>query len=597
MSRRAIFHAVLVPLLGMAAQAGAADAPSSAASRPSDTQPAEVRPPSEADFRPLGVAGAAGRCAPAEPNVGTGLPGASSDFYPTPDRWRVGIPGNYIQNTRNDTLFDPYGQNILKGDYPLPGTQDKFFILTLTSDTLLEARKTPTPSGVSARNPGAFDFFGNGDSQILQQNFIVSAELFKGDTAYQPRDWTLRATGVFNGNFVHVSQLGLVNPDVRHGHDRGDEAFAAQELFAEKKLADLSANFDFISIRAGIQGFNSDFRGFLFSDNEPGVRLFGNYDNNRYQYNLAWFYQVEKDTNSGLNTFNARDQNVFIANVFKQDFLFPGYTMSINAAANFDRGGRQYDTNGFLVRPAPIGTISDKKVDAYYLGFSGDGHIGRFNLTHQFYQAFGRENFNPIADRSVEINAQFFAAELSYDADYIRYHGSFLYSSGDHDPADGRANGFDSIFDNPNFAGGGFSYFTRQAIRLTGSGVNLVNRNSLVPDLRTSKEQGQANFVNPGLFLYNLGADVDLTPELTLSGNASYLRFDSTSSLQLLLQDNKIGRDIGVDLSLGARWRPLLNNNLIVTAGASALIPGAGFSDLYGSGTLYSFFTAVTVTY
>jgi hypothetical protein len=181
--------------------------------------------------------------------------------------------------------------------------------------------------------------------------------------------------------------------------------------------------------------------------------------------------------------------------------------------------------------------------------------------------------------------------------DYVRYHGSFVYSSGDSNAQDGRAGGFDSIFDNPNIAGGGVSYFTRQAVRLTGSGVNLVNRDSLVPDLRTSKEQGQANFVNPGLFLYNLGADVDVTPELTLTGNASYLRFDNTSSLQLLLQDNHIGKDIGVDLSLGARYRPLLNNNLILTVGASALIPGGGFSDLYGSQTLYSFFTAVTVTY
>ena len=37
--------------------------------------------------------------------------------------------------------------------------------------------------------------------------------------------------------------------------------------------------------------------------------------------------------------------------------------------------------------------------------------------------------------------------------------------------------------------------------------MNLVQRFSFTPNLRTSKEQGQANFVNPGLFLINVGAD------------------------------------------------------------------------------------------
>ena len=64
----------------------------------------------------------------------------------------------------------------------------------------------------------------------------------------------------------------------------------------------LSDAYDFISARAGIQTFNSDFRGFIFFDQEPGLRLFGTLDSNRYQYNAAYFAMLEKDTNSGLNT-------------------------------------------------------------------------------------------------------------------------------------------------------------------------------------------------------------------------------------------------------------------------------------------------------
>ena len=76
----------------------------------------------------------------------------------------------------------------------------------------------------------------------------------------------------------------------------------------EIHLRDLSDNYDFMSLRVGNQPFNADFRGFLFNDVNLGARLFGNWDNNLYQYNLAAFDMREKDTNSELNTFDNRDQ-------------------------------------------------------------------------------------------------------------------------------------------------------------------------------------------------------------------------------------------------------------------------------------------------
>ena len=36
---------------------------------------------------------------------------------------------------------------------------------------------------------------------------------------------------------------------------------------------------------------------FPFQDLQLGIRLFGNRDNNLWQYNLAWFRKLEKDTN------------------------------------------------------------------------------------------------------------------------------------------------------------------------------------------------------------------------------------------------------------------------------------------------------------
>jgi hypothetical protein len=277
-----------------------------------------------------------------------------------------------------------------------------------------------------------------------------------------------------------------------------------------------------------------------------------------------------------------------------------GYTTQFSFHVNLDNGDDgevQYDDNGLIVRPAPIGTIHEKDVRAYYLGWAGDGHIGRINVSHQFYQALGEESFNPIAGHGVDINAQFFAIELSYDQDWLRYRASFLWSSPDRDPTDGTARGFDTIFDNPNFAGGGFGFFNRQAIRLTGSGVNLKNRNSIVPDLRTSKEQGQANFVNPGLFLYNVGLDADVTPKLKTIFNVSYLQLADTNSIQLLLHDDKISSAFGIDYSVGIQYRPALNNNAIFTLGFAVFQPLAGFEDIYQSRTEYSMFSGITLTY
>ena len=116
------------------------------------------------------------------------------------------------------------------------------------------------------------------------------------------------------------------NADNVSNIERHENFLALQEAFAEIHFSDLSNNYDFISGRFGNQPFVSDFRGFIFSDTNLGARIFGNYDNNKIQYNLALFDMLEKDTYSGLNEFDSRRQAVFIANVFKQDFFTPGYT-------------------------------------------------------------------------------------------------------------------------------------------------------------------------------------------------------------------------------------------------------------------------------
>ena len=356
-------------------------------------------------------------------------------------------------------------------------------------------------------------------------------------------------------------------------------------------------------MRAGIRQLTSDFRGFIFADNQPGVKFFGNLANNRYQYSVAYFYLLEKDTNSKLNTFVPRHQHVGVVNLYRQDTIWLGYTsqfsfhFNLDLAGSNDVRGQLYDTNGFLVRPSAIGAIRPHDVKSYYLGWAGDGHLGRANVSHAFYQVLGTDDFDPLTNSSAFINAQMAALDFSIDINWLRPKIFAFFASGDSNPQDDQATGFDSIVDNVDFAGGGFSFFNRQAIGLPTTGVNIVNRLSLVPNLRPDKNQGQANFVNPGVFLAGVGLTPDLTPKLKGSINFNVMTFVATEPLILLLQQPAIGHYIGEDYALRLTYRPLLTNNLITTLAVSVLRPGTGLSDIGIDSVLYSASGAVTLAY
>lgn len=543
----------------------------------------------------------------AEPGPFRPLPSDEDVFSPVRNRWILGYPsyrrydqkGEYPYVTGH--FYNPFDRNKLKGDYPIFGNQT-FLNVTVTSDTFADGRRLPTPSNLGSARPDSQNFFGKSGQFFTSEDLAFSFDLSRGDAAFRPIDWRIRFTPEVNVNYLLAQENGIVNIDVRKGTTRTDAHLGLQEAFVEVKLKDLSHAFDFVSARAGIQGFNSDFRGFIFSDQEPGLRIFGNLRSNRYQYNLAYFAMLEKDTNSGLNRLDYRHQQVFIANLYRQDFLKPGYTIQVSFHYDKDDPTFKFDENNFLVRPAPVGGVKPHAIRAYYYGLTGDGHIGKINITHAFYQVLGHDSRNPIADRRVDINAQMAAVELSLDKDWIRYRTSFFFASGDKDPGFGKARGgtargFDAIFDHPSFGGGIFSFWNREGIRLTGSGVALVGADSLVPSLRSSKIQGQANFVNPGLYLYNAGADIDISTKLRGFFNTNVVRFVRTEPLQLLLFQRGIHAGVGADYGIGMKYRPPLTDNIVITFGVNAFQPFQGFRDIYTGQILFSAFTNVRLQF
>lgn len=509
-------------------------------------------------------------------------PSAAVDKAPLPDRWRL-LDALGLMSPR---WYDPYNQNTLKGDRPVRNG-DEFLTLSLISDSVIEARRLPTP--VAPQSPsgsGANDIFGGDTQTVLNQNLVLGLIYLRGDTTFRPPDWEFHLTPVFNLNRVMSDEARALRIDPRDGKNRNDAFIGVQELFADYHLRNVSDRYDFDSFRFGIQPFSSDFRGFLFQDNPLAARLFGTRDNNRWQYNLAWIRRLEKDTNSGLNALHRplRDDDTFIANLYRQDFPVLGMTSQLTLAHNRNRedGARYFDRNGFLVRPASLGEQALRRYQVTYLGYNGDGHIGRLNLSVSTYLAAGEQSRGVFAASETQILAGFAAAEVSIDQDWRRWRLSALWASGDRNPFDGRASGYDAIFENPIFAGADTSFWIRQPLPLIGGGgVVLSGRNGVLNSLRSSKEQGQSNFTNPGTVLLGAGADFDLMPQLRLSTNLNHLWFEQTAVLQVARNQGGIDRDIGWDLSAALIWRPWFSQNIVLRLSAAMLAPGRGYEALF----------------
>jgi hypothetical protein len=525
-----------------------------------------------------------------------------ASYYPRetisiPDRWRLIDTLGLV----NDNFWDPYNQNTYKGDKPIH--DDWFLSLAAISDTVLELRDVPTPVGPqTSNNPGALDVIGSGEQTIFAENLILSAVYYKGDTVFRPPDYEYRFTGVINYNRVEVDEVRALRIDPNEGTTRNDSHFGVQDMYVDVHLRNVSERYDFDSVRFGVQPITADFRGFLFIDNQFGVRLFGTRDNNIYQYNIGWFRRIEKDTNSGLNDLSEglREDDVFIANLYRQDYPVLGFNSQVVLLHNRNEEDNsfQYDNNGFLVRPASLGFEQLRSYEVTYLGYNGDGHFGRNNLSLSTYVAVGTEDTAVFSDVKSDISAYFAAVEYSRDFDWIRARVSWLYGSGDDDPYDDVSGGFDAVFENPQFAGADTSYWIRQPVaNIGGGGVTLSGRNGILNSLRSSKEQGQSNFTNPGIQLLGYGMDFDLLPEWRMSFNLNHLWFADTEVLEVSRNQGDIDKDIGWDVSVASIYRPFMTQNVIFRLSAAWLVPGKGYEQMFGDDTQYSILANLVLAY
>ncbi len=406
----------------------------------------------------------------------------------------------------------------------------------------------------------------------------MSFDLFHGDAAFKPVDWRVKLTPVFDITYLDVQELAVVNPNVNDGTTRFRDWWALQEWFAEAKIADTSPDFDFTSLRVGSQPFLSDFRGFIFEDTNRAVRLFGTNNANRGQFNVYYQYWQEKETNSELNTFIDRPKQTLIINGYLQDFIFPGYTAQLNFIYDRDKGDLEFDRNDFLVRPDPAGVAAIHSVNSYYLGWTGDGHINRWNIDHAFYWVLGEDTLNPSPATS--------------RASALKWRRS-SYRTTAIGPASARRSFLPRAITNLSITTPRASTLSSTirtlpaADQLLGSAANQAPRRQpcarLQPRPRLTQQQNprsaqlRESRLVPGQFRCRFRRH----PQAAFDQQCELPLVLPAASLEAFLFQPDIDRFIGTDLSLGFEYRPHLNNNIIVVGGIQGLVPGEGFRDIY----------------
>jgi len=439
--------------------------------------------------------------------------------------------------------WNPYQQNILKGDLPIFG--DRGFLELIAVNFSNNKFRSVVGAG---NTPEESDFEKN--------NLLFGFEIKMDEDAFHPSPIKFRLLG----------NMQLNNPGV--GESFSDVAL--QEAIVNVRLFEFGGNLNLSFFEGGVRPFKSDLHGLIFNDVAAVGRVFGEFRKNLWRYSVGVIHTLPKDPRSNLislredvllNSPDATAQNIF-ALVVQRDDLVPGWGAEFSLHANQDR------------RAADLDVIYGEA--AFF------GHLGRFIFQPAVFFATGTDDLNPLTGVEEDVSAYAGILDLRYPMDWITWRLGAAYASGDSDPLDGKAEGFDSIKDNLNVFGGPASFFVSEK-------VLVKDQNSILP---SGKVGGRSNFVNPGASLLNVGADFLLTPRVTAAVNLNTISFVDTATV------GNVDKSIGYEGVLALRWRPALNENLVVEGGGAYLSPGDGLEALLGDDdALASVFLNVLLVY
>ena len=230
-------------------------------------------------------------------------------------------------------------------------------------------------------------------------------------------------------------------------------------------------------------------------------------------------------------------------------------------------------------------------------------------MSHAFYQAFGTDSNSAIvrqiapgASPELKISAQMAAIELSRDADWLRYRFSAFYASGDDGSDPGTAKGFDTITDNPNLAGGQFMYWSQQKSAVAAGRIAANHFREVQPAAESALEVRRSRQLRePGVDArerrrrHAVVAGAEARDQRLA---AAVRRRDDPARRWPAPSPGFEDNAIGIDVGFGAKYRPLVNENMFLVFGYSMLLPQGGFKSAIGSsGRLHSFVGAVQLAY
>lgn len=394
-----------------------------------------------------------------------------------------------------------------------------------------------------------------------------------------------RLTGLFEGRGYVTGEL--FNPDKWKAHIKvglhtllnpGNDALEdgmyrrvshdiQGEIALEEAWVDIALTKN-TNIRAGIQEYNVDLIGTIYNDNDVGLRLHGTFAED-IQWSIYAAQRFENNLVSDMNVLgDIRDQHILIGNL---QFNIGDTLVKPTLVYNHDReGDHKYGRSGY-----------DEKIDAVYVGSTSYGPMGPFQVLLGMYGAFGIQD-KVVLLGSVPLEDQDIMAYMGYaDIAYpllsgkLTPHLGILYISGDDDITDDDAEGFDSISDKVD-VWGSKGIIIDDRISLPG-GVTVVRNNSPYASLRDNDDS--SNFVNPGVFVTNIGLTFNPLKTLSIDTNASYFWFLEMEVLEALF-DDELDDEIGLEWNMLANYT--INKNFTVFAACALFYPEKEVEKIFG---------------
>ena len=401
-----------------------------------------------------------------------------------------------------------------------------------------------------------------------QQGFSEGKTIVRGEL-FDPDRWKLNlAIGGYA--LLDRGSVPLENNFYRREDDDEETDLALEESWLQ-----VAVNKKFgINIRAGIQDYKSDLIGSIYSDTDLGVRVTGTYKG--IDWSLYGTNRLENDLLSDFNQITSfRDQQVYIAHLqfnIGKTIVKPSIHFNIDEEGDHGRGrvGREED------------------VETFYVGFTTYGPIGPVNLLTGFYGVFGdQDNVSlvgaiPLRDQNVRAFVGYFDVSYPVLNGKITPHTGVFYASGDNDPFDGDATGFDAISDHVDVWGSnGFMIGDRVSLGALG-GRTVMRHDSPYTSLRDT--DANSNFVNPGAVAVNIGLNTKPFDKLSLDTNFTQFWWRETDSLEAILgalgiPDN-LGNTLGFELNMETSYK--LTDKLNVNASGTIYKTNQDLRNVYG---------------